>query len=125
MADILVIDDDKVTLTLVEELLRDRGHTVRTAGNGVEGLTEVLGHLPDLVILDLNMPEMNGHAFAQQMKSFEQTRDIPIVALTAETSTQSDQASYESGCNGFLSKPVDANRLYAMLDDMFAYRAPS
>jgi CheY-like chemotaxis protein len=125
MADILLVDDDPVLLTLVGEILRDDGHRVRTAADGEEGLRQAETRLPDLIILDLYMPKMDGFALARRLKQGPATSAVPIIMLTQHSDGVFDREAHESGCNGFLAKPVDADLLHQMVQLMFEYREPA
>jgi CheY-like chemotaxis protein len=122
MADILVVDDDPIVLAMVGELLRDAGHEVRTARDGQAGLAQAQKKAPHLVILDLNMPRMDGFALAKALRKADATSRVPLIALTSDATLEADRKAYDAGCNGFLAKPLDATRLYEMVELMFEYR---
>ena len=87
---ILVIDDDKSVLALMGELLDIRGYSVLTADTGLEGIQLAMSKRPDLVILDISMPEMDGGQVAEKLKDHSQTQNIPIVFLTGLISKDSE-----------------------------------
>ena len=122
MADILVVDDDPIVLAMVGELLRDAGHEVRTARDGQAALTQAQKKAPHLVILDLNMPRMDGFTLAKALRKADATSRVPLIALTSDATQEADRKAYDAGCNGFLAKPLDATRLYEMVELMFEYR---
>ncbi|MRR30135.1 response regulator [bacterium] len=104
---ILVIEDNFDNLELVRFLLENAGFTVIAAHDGLEGLSVARMILPDLVLTDLTLPEIDGWSLAQQLKGDQLTMDIPVVALTAHTLPGDRQRALESGCDGYLSKPLD------------------
>jgi CheY-like chemotaxis protein len=111
MANILVIEDDEIMAQLMAASLEDMGHTLRIAGNGQMGLDEVARLRPDLIVLDMNMPVMDGFEFAKRFRSDPENRSIPILASSDESHPASYDAAYDAGCNGFLSKPWSKEEL--------------
>jgi len=83
MANILIIDDDPDAADLVGRVMRRAGHTVETAGNGRLGIKRLTGTLPDLVILDMRMPEMDGAHFLEVLRSYLRWQDVPVILVTA------------------------------------------
>ncbi len=83
MAKILVVDDEEDIARVVVKIMESRGHTVTTANDGPEALERVAADKPDVVILDLNLPKMDGYEVCRQIKSSDQTRHIPVVMMTA------------------------------------------
>ncbi len=81
-ATVLVVDDDPDTVETMREILEEEGHTVLSAKNGREGLDIALRHVPDLVLLDLDMPVMDGHAFLAALKNSPSLADVTVVVLS-------------------------------------------
>ncbi len=107
MATILVIEDDIDNQNLVRILLEQGGYQVVAASDGRNGLDAAFRHLPDLVLLDLTIPAIDGWQLAAELKANPQTREIPVVALSAHTLPGDRQRAQEAGCNGFIAKPLD------------------
>lgn len=107
MATILVIEDDIDNQNLVRILLEQGGYQVVAASDGRTGLDAAFRHLPDLVLLDLTIPAIDGWQLAAELKANPQTREIPVVALSAHTLPGDRQRAQEAGCNGFIAKPLD------------------
>jgi len=80
---------------------------VTAAANGREAIAEVRRQRPDLVVLDVMMPEMNGFEAVKQLRQQAATRSIPIVMVTTQAEAESMEAGYESGCNDYVIKPID------------------
>src|SRR6266851_3471481 len=112
-ARILVVDDHEGNRTLLSRLLTREGHVVYTAKNGEEALEFVLRELPDLVLLDVMMPLVNGFEVCREMKRQPATRLIPIVLVTALKDSGDKIAGLEAGADDFLSKPVNPAELQA------------
>ena len=118
MAEILVIDDDDLIVELLRELLADAGHAVRSAGDGAAGLKEAVRQPPALVILDMNMPKMDGFALAKRLRAEPRTCGVKLLALTAHARSGEYDDAYAAGCDAFIAKPVDAARLYDMVESL-------
>jgi two-component system cell cycle response regulator DivK len=106
-AKILVVEDNADNLALVRFLLERSGYHVFTAGNGLEALRLARENHPDLMLLDLAIPELDGWATARALKADSNTSDITIVALTAYTMPADQQRALEAGCQGFIPKPIN------------------
>jgi CheY-like chemotaxis protein len=116
---ILVVDDDSDILSLIVMLLEGEGYTVETAHNGREALQRVEQHLPDLILLDMNMPVMNGWEFARQFHA-RGSGQVPIVVLTAAEDAR--QRAAEIDATGWVGKPFDLEELF---DAVQKYTHPS
>lgn len=112
---ILVVDDEPDIVTLVESRLNANGYEVFTAYSGHEGLEKCKLLKPDAVILDIMMPEIDGSAMAAQMKEDPNTRQIPIIFLTAIIEPKEVPANHLVGGHYFLAKPFESEELLDML----------
>jgi len=112
MAHILVIDDDKDIRKLVEKILTNAGHKVTQAENGEAGLGFAILKKPDLIILDLNLPGMDGFAVCRRLKNKDDTKKIPVVMLTAAYPEWEDaKKGFEFGADEYVIKPFAADLL--------------
>jgi len=107
---ILVVDDELLNLELMEGVL-SKDYEIIKASNGIEASIMVEKTLPDLIILDVMMPNMNGYAFCRQIKNDIKTRTIPVLMITALREEKDKLNAIESGADDFFSKPVDINKL--------------
>jgi len=123
MGTILVVDDDVRNLRVIEAMLLPEGHTILTALNGKECLATVNEAPPDLILLDVMMPGMDGFEVAQQLKASEITKSIPIVMVTALGDVEYRVRALECGASDFLSKPVEKNELRARVDSLLQVKA--
>ncbi|HTE54261.1 MAG TPA: response regulator [Kofleriaceae bacterium] len=106
MAKILVVDDEPDIVRVVVKLMSARGHDVRTAADGFEALEQVVADRPDVIILDLNLPRMNGFEVCRRLKGDEATRSIPIVMMTAAyVSIDDARQGEDSGADEYVVKP--------------------
>ncbi|AFY58123.1 PAS domain S-box [Rivularia sp. PCC 7116] len=104
---ILVVDDNKINRAVVVSYLQQLGFEISEANNGKQALETVKNLKPDLVLLDLVMPIMDGFETTKALKSNPQFKDLPIIAISANAMFDAQLSSYRIGCNAFLSKPVD------------------
>lgn len=108
---ILVVDDDTKTIVFLEDLLHSLEYQVITSHNGKEGLEKAQTERPDLIVLDIMMPEMNGYQVCEILKSAEETKNIPILMLTAKVQVNSEIESLELGADDYITKPYDNDLL--------------
>lgn len=114
-ARILIVDDDPQIVHILSRLLQREGYLVETAVNGVEALTRVDEQQPDLILLDVVMPEMDGFTLCQRLKDDERTALIPITMLTGRDDHENHRRGIEAGADDFLAKPFDQSILRARI----------
>jgi two-component system cell cycle response regulator DivK len=110
---ILIVDDNPVNLKLARVLLAGVGHDVRTAGDAEEALEVLKTFRPKLILMDIQLPGMDGLALTRRLKSNPATRDIVIVALTAYAMKGDDEKALASGCTAYITKPLDTRTFAA------------
>jgi CheY-like chemotaxis protein len=115
---ILVVDDNYVNLKLASELMECEGYVVDRAPNAETALDSIREHKPDLVLMDLALPGMDGLALTRHLRSREDTRGIPIVALTAFAMKRDEERAMEAGCDAYIVKPIDTRKLPVLLADL-------
>jgi two-component system cell cycle response regulator DivK len=103
---ILVVEDNMDNYELVRFILERAGYDVFLAVNGRDGVDAARFQKPDLILMDLGMPEMDGWLAAQKLKSDELTKSIPLFALTAHTLPGERKRAIQAGCDGYVSKPI-------------------
>jgi len=108
---ILYIEDDDASRTLVERTLKFAGYRVLTAARGLEGIDIARRELPDLILTDINLPDLTGREITTTLRSDERFNKTPIVALTAQTLREHREMSMAAGLNGYLTKPLDVEAL--------------
>ena len=104
---ILLIEDNPQNRYLVQFLLETRGHTILQAETGPQGLKMAASHRPDLILLDIQLPGMDGHAVAQALKNDPQLQSIPIVAVTSYALVGDREKCLAAGAEGYIEKPID------------------
>jgi two-component system, cell cycle response regulator DivK len=102
---VLVVEDYEDTRALLASFLREAGFRVQTANDGVGGSQKAVALKPDLIVMDLGLPALDGLAASRRLKRDERTRRIPVVAMTASGDESRRRRAAEAGCDGFLAKP--------------------
>lgn len=115
MKKILVVDDEPHIQKLIALRLKVNRFQVFTAGNGVEGLEIAKREKPDLILLDIMMPKMNGYEFLQKLKTMPSVRIIPIIMFTAKASQEDVDRAIALGAIDYVIKPFDADRLLSKI----------
>lgn len=108
---ILIADDDELNLKLMASMLEDQGYVVATAINGGEALDKAVSFQPDIILLDIMMPDMNGYEVCKTLKAQKETYLIPVIFTTALDDRGSKLTGLEAGADDFLTKPVDRTEL--------------
>jgi len=116
MAKVLVIEDNAANMKLASLLLRHAQHTVLCAIDAESGLTMARGELPDLILMDIQLPGMDGLAATTLLKHGAATASIPIIALTAMAMKEDQEKSETAGCDAYIAKPLRYQELYAAID---------
>jgi CheY-like chemotaxis protein len=111
MARILIVEDNEMNLEILSRRLARRGFEIVTAVDGVEGLARAEEANPDLIIMDMGLPLMDGYECTRQIKDAPTTSPIPVIALTAHAMPEDEARARTAGCDDFDTKPVDLNRL--------------
>ncbi len=111
MARILAVDDSKTIRTMVKLVLEGQGHKVAVAEDGVEAMKFARSKTADLVISDLNMPNMGGMSLANNLRRLDNYKSVPILIMTTESADYKKNKAKSSGANGWIQKPVDQERL--------------
>jgi two-component system cell cycle response regulator DivK len=106
MAKVLIIEDNAANMTLATFLLQSAGHSVLSATDAETGLTLARDQQPDLVLMDIQLPGMDGLEATAFLKSAASTRDIPVIALTALAMKGDEERIRAAGCDGYIAKPL-------------------
>jgi two-component system, cell cycle response regulator DivK len=108
---ILIVEDNPDNMTLLTDILETLGHTVISARDGQQGLELTATEQPDLILMDLSLPVMDGWTAVRQIKANPALKDIPIIALTAHAMAGDRERALAAGCDDYLSKPIDLSLL--------------
>ncbi len=115
MAKILIVEDNPMNRDMLSRRLIRSGHLVLMAGDGRQGITSAQNESPDLILMDMSLPEIDGWEATRRLKSDKATRRIPVIALTAHAMSSDRQKCMEAGCDDYDTKPVDYQRLTAKI----------
>jgi len=108
---ILLVDDSKTSLFMESMILKNGHYDLVTAVDGREAVDKALAEKPDLIVMDVVMPHMTGFEACRELRRLEATRDIPIILVTTRGEGENVEAGFESGCNDYVTKPVDGLEL--------------
>lgn len=122
---ILIVDDNPQNAKLVSFLLSARGYSVRTAGTADEALALLEQEVPRLILMDLQLPGMDGLTLTCKLKADPKTRDTFIVAFTAYAMKGDEARALEAGCDAYVTKPIDTRSLPAQIAGFLAVGAPN
>ena len=119
---VLVVEDSDETRAMLTRMLLGEGYAPIEARNGVEALEKFGEHSPDLIIMDLNMPHLDGLTATERIRHYREKRvAIPIVAITAFDTYGMKEAAFEAGCDEYLLKPLDIDHLGVILRNHLGY----
>jgi CheY-like chemotaxis protein len=116
MTKILLVEDDEANYDMLSRRLIRRGYEVILAHDGVSGVKMAETAKPDLILMDMNLPEMDGWTATRTIRQIPEIQDVPIIALTAHAITGDRERCIEAGCNDYDSKPVDFPRLLSRIE---------
>ena len=120
MPKILLVEDNEMNRDMLSRRLQRRGYNVVTAHDGEQGHLLASSEEPDLILMDISLPEMNGWEVTRLLKANETTRHIPIIALTAHALVTDREKAFESGCDDYDTKPVEFKRLSEKIENLLA-----
>lgn len=122
MARILIVEDNEMNRDMLARRLERAGHEAMVAVTVAEGLSAAREHKPDLVLMDLSLPDGDGRAATQALKAEPETSAIPVIALTAHAMAADRESALAAGCDDFETKPVDFAKLKFKMEALLAKR---
>ena len=117
MAKILIVEDNEMNLDMLSRRLERRGYEVVIATDGAQGVNLTKEQKPDLILMDMSLPVMDGWEATRRIKSDEEVKDIPVIALTAHAIAGDREKALAAGCDEYESKPVKFPRLLAKIKE--------
>ena len=117
---ILIVEDEESLLKLESILLSSKGYSVTGVMDGKSALEEVRLHKPDLIILDIMLPEIDGFEVCRQIKENAETRNIPVVMLTAKKNSQDLSHGKQVGCDAYITKPFKSSKVLDVIHELLA-----
>lgn len=118
MRKILLVDDSETVLQMEQMMLESDGYEFITARDGEEGVSKALDHKPDLILMDVVMPKMDGFEAVRRLREHRDTRRVPVVMVTSKAEAESLEAGYVCGCNDYIVKPIDRLELLAKVKNL-------
>lgn len=110
---VMIVEDNELNMKLFNDLLESRGYSIIQTRNGMEAIGLARAHHPDLILMDIQLPGMDGLAATRELKRDAATRDIPVIAVTAYLAEYSEKEVHAAGCAGFIAKPYHHAELLA------------
>ena len=120
MSTVLVIEDNPANMTLAVFLLESAGHTVLSAIDAEAGLMLARSDAPDLILMDIQLPGMDGLDATRLLKADQATATIPVIAVTAMAMKDDQERCHTAGCDGYIAKPLRYMELYEKIDELLA-----
>jgi len=108
---ILYVEDNLENRILIQRVLTAEGYIVKDAENATQAFRVLDSYTPDLILMDINMPDMDGYTLTQKIKEIPTFRKVPIIALTANVMKGDRERTLEAGCDGYIQKPIDVDEL--------------
>jgi CheY-like chemotaxis protein len=112
---ILVVDDSADNVAVISLDLQQQGYRVVTASDGEDAVTVATQMLPNLILMDINLPALDGLGATRRIRETEGLRDVPVVAITAFGTEGFQRAAYDAGVSGYLTKPIDFDRMHLLI----------
>jgi CheY-like chemotaxis protein len=123
MAKILLVEDNEMNRDMLSRRLERRGYEVVVAVDGEDGVARATAEAPDVIVMDLSLPGIDGWEATRRLKAAEGTRQIPVVALTAHAMAGDREKALAAGCDDFDTKPVDLPRLVCKIEELLGGRS--
>ena len=118
MPKLLLVEDNEMNRDMLSRRLEKRGYTLTLAVDGGQGVALAKSGLPDLILMDMSLPVIDGWEATRQLKADSATQGIPVIALTAHAMESDRQKALEAGCDDFDTKPVDLARLLVKIEEL-------
>jgi two-component system, cell cycle response regulator DivK len=120
MAKILLVEDNEMNRDMLSRRLIRRGHEITIAVDGRAALERAVSDMPELILMDLSLPEIDGWEATRRLKANPVTQHIPVIALTAHAMSGDREKAFDAGCDDFDTKPVELSRLLEKIDALLA-----
>ena len=118
MAKVLLVEDQEDNRDMLSRRLKKRGYEVAIAVDGAEGVEKARSEAPDLILMDMSLPVMDGWEATRILKAEDDTRSIPVVALTAHAMSTDREKAFEAGCDAYETKPIELPRLLETMEKL-------
>ncbi|KKB78070.1 chemotaxis protein CheY [Devosia soli] len=119
---VMIVEDNELNMKLFNDLLESRGYRVIQTRNGLEALDLARAHMPDLILMDIQLPEVSGLVVTKWLKDDDQLAHIPVIAVTAFAMKGDEERILQGGCEGYISKPISVSHF---LETIARYIGPA
>jgi two-component system, cell cycle response regulator DivK len=116
---VLYVEDDKLSSRLVQKMLKPMGYDTITAEDAATGIHMAVTEMPDIILMDVGLPDMNGYDATRRLKALPEVAHIPVIILTADTTGQVRSACLDAGCDAYLNKPISKLYLLRTIRQLF------
>lgn len=116
-AKVLIIEDNEQNMYMISYLLENNNYEVIPVFNGIDGINKAKEVLPDIILLDIQLPEMNGYDIARELKKIESIKDIPIITVTSYAMAGDKEKALDAGAIGYIEKPIDPDTFISQMED--------
>ncbi|MET0012667.1 MAG: response regulator [Sedimenticola sp.] len=121
MRKILLVEDNEANRDMLSRRLAKRGYQVVMAVDGLEAIKQAVEEGPDLILMDLSLPNVDGFEASQRIRAMASTAHIPVIALSAHVLSFNHQMALDAGCNDYETKPIDLKRLILKMETLLSY----
>src|SRR5437867_11770971 len=125
MSKILLVEDNEMNMNMLSRRLQRKGYEVIPAVDGAAGVAKAKSELPDIILMDMSLPVVDGWEATRQIKAAPETKGIPVIALTAHAMAGDEERALACGCNDYETKPVDLAKLLAKIDALLQNKGAS
>jgi CheY-like chemotaxis protein len=125
MTKILLVEDNEMNRDMLSRRLLRRGYEVLVAEDGVAGVSMAKSETPDLILMDMSLPVLDGWEATRQIKAAPETQMIPVIALTAHAMAGDEEKALSAGCDAYETKPVDLSRLLMKMEALLQGKGPT
>lgn len=125
MPKLLLVEDNEDNRDMLSRRLARKGYEVATAADGAEGVAKAASEVPDLILMDMSLPVMDGWEATRQIKAQAATAHVPLIALTAHAMSGDREKALQAGCDDYDTKPVEMPRLLGKIEALLGAKAPA
>lgn len=122
---VLVVEDNELNMRLFRDILEAKGYKVKEATNGMDGWQSAREHHPSLIVMDIQLPDVNGLEVTAWLKDDESLKSIPVIAVSAFAMFGDEDKILKSGCDAYVFKPISIPKFLQTIEDLFAERRPN
>ena len=112
---VLIVEDNELNMKLFNDLVETRGHRIVQTRNGIEAVDLARKHRPDLILMDIQLPGLNGYEATRRIKADPALRDVPVIAVTSYALSGDEASARAAGCDGYIAKPFSPRTLLGLI----------